>query len=97
MKGFSPRPHRVLMPRGFTGEVGAAGRRPFSGGDRMPLPADEATRVLLYSHDSQGLGHVRRNLALAHALAEQLPRLTGRPVTGPLDRKTGPEAHARDR
>jgi predicted glycosyltransferase len=50
----------------------------------MPLPADEATRVLLYSHDSQGLGHVRRNLALAHALAQQLPRLTGRPVTGLL-------------
>ena len=25
--------------------------------------------VLLYSHDSQGLGHVRRNLALAHHIA----------------------------
>lgn len=41
-------------------------------------------RVLLYSHDSQGLGHLRRNLALAHALAQQLPRRTGRPVTGVL-------------
>lgn len=41
-------------------------------------------RVLLYSHDSQGLGHLRRNLALAHAMARQLPRRTGRPVTGML-------------
>lgn len=43
-----------------------------------------ALRVVLYSHDSQGLGHVRRNLALAHALADRLPELTGRPVTGLL-------------
>ncbi len=41
-------------------------------------------RVLLYSHDSQGLGHVRRNLALAQHLAHDLPQLTGRPVTGLL-------------
>jgi predicted glycosyltransferase len=41
-------------------------------------------RIALYSHDSVGLGHVRRNLALAHALNNQLPGLTGRPVTGVL-------------
>ncbi len=41
-------------------------------------------RILLYSHDSLGLGHARRNLALAHAFATRLPRLTGRPVTGML-------------
>ncbi|WP_326966305.1 glycosyltransferase family protein [Arthrobacter sp. CG_A4] len=41
-------------------------------------------RIVLYSHDSVGLGHVRRNLALAHALSNQLPGLTGRPVTGIL-------------
>lgn len=41
-------------------------------------------RVLLYSHDSVGLGHIRRNLALAHALASQIPVLTGAPVTGIL-------------
>lgn len=46
--------------------------------ERTPL------RVLLYSHDSVGLGHSRRNLALAHAFAEHLPRLTRRPVTGLL-------------
>ncbi|WP_109473648.1 glycosyltransferase family protein [Ornithinimicrobium cavernae] len=41
-------------------------------------------RVLLYSHDSVGLGHIRRNLALAHTLAADIPALTGRAVTGML-------------
>lgn len=44
----------------------------------------EPLRIVLYSHDSVGLGHVRRNLALAHALSNQLPGLTGRAVTGVL-------------
>ena len=44
----------------------------------------EPLRIVLYSHDSVGLGHVRRNLALAHALRNQLPGLTGREVTGIL-------------
>jgi predicted glycosyltransferase len=44
----------------------------------------EPLRIVFYSHDSVGLGHVRRNLVLAHALANQLPGLTGRPVTGIL-------------
>lgn len=47
------------------------------------LPA-EPLRVVFYSHDSQGLGHFRRNRALAHVLANRLPALTGRPVTGLL-------------
>lgn len=50
----------------------------------MRQPARDPFRVLLYSHDSVGLGHIRRNLALAHALSEQLPERTGRPVTGML-------------
>lgn len=41
-------------------------------------------RVLLYSHDSVGLGHIRRNLALAHTLTAEIPALTGRSVTGML-------------
>jgi predicted glycosyltransferase len=41
-------------------------------------------RIVLYSHDSLGLGHVRRNLALANALSDRLPDLTGRKVTGVL-------------
>lgn len=44
----------------------------------------EPLRVVLYSHDSVGLGHQRRNLAIAHALSQHLPQLTGRPVTGLL-------------
>lgn len=39
-------------------------------------------RVALYSHEAQELGHLRRNLALAHHLARALPGLTGRDVTG---------------
>jgi predicted glycosyltransferase len=42
------------------------------------------TRIALYSHDSIGLGHVRRNLALAHALNNTLPALTGEAVSGLL-------------
>ncbi|GAA1813571.1 glycosyltransferase [Nesterenkonia flava] len=38
----------------------------------------------MYSHDSLGLGHARRNRALAHALAADLPRLTGQRVRGLL-------------
>lgn len=41
-------------------------------------------RIVLYSHDSVGLGHVRRNLAIAHALTETLPPLIGEDVTGML-------------
>lgn len=44
----------------------------------------EELRVVFYSHDSQGLGHTRRNVALAHALVNHLPGLTGRAVTGLL-------------
>jgi predicted glycosyltransferase len=33
----------------------------------------EPVRILLYSHDSYGLGHLRRNLTLASALVEGIP------------------------
>ncbi len=42
------------------------------------------TSVLMYSHDTVGLGHARRNRALAYALAQELPELTGEPVGGLL-------------
>lgn len=45
--------------------------------------ADKTLRVVLYSHDSQGLGHTRRNLALAHALTGSFRR-AGRTVSGVL-------------
>lgn len=51
----------------------------------MPSSGPEpGLRVALYSHDSVGLGHTRRNLAIAHALAGRLPAATGRPVSGLL-------------
>ena len=52
--------------------------RAHPGADPRPI------RVALYSHDSVGLGHTRRNLAIAHALAQELPARTGRGVTGLL-------------
>ena len=55
-----------------------------SGNQTMPLPSN-APRVLLYSHDTFGLGHLRRNLAIAtHLLRRSRPfsalLLTGSPV-----------------
>ncbi len=42
-----------------------------------------AIRIVLYSHDSTGLGHLRRNLALAHALTTGLDdSVTGLLVAG---------------
>lgn len=41
-------------------------------------------RVLLYSHDALGLGHLRRNLAIAHQIAQDLPEAVGKPVGGLL-------------
>lgn len=46
--------------------------------------ASEPLRVVFYSHDSQGLGHFRRNRALALSLSRRLPEQLGRPVTGLL-------------
>lgn len=50
-------------------------------GNAAPASGEDTIKVVLYSHDSQGLGHVRRNLAIAHHLAEHLPELTGRQVS----------------
>ncbi|MFK5635283.1 glycosyltransferase family protein [Ornithinimicrobium sp. LYQ103] len=47
-------------------------------------PVQESLRVVFYSHDSQGLGHFRRNRVLAHSLAQRLPVVTGQEVTGLL-------------
>ena len=41
-------------------------------------------RIALYSHDSLGLGHARRNLAIAQSLSRALPARTGRRVSGLL-------------
>lgn len=43
---------------------------------------DFPLRVLLYSHDSVGLGHLRRNLAIAREIAATFPRSSILIVTG---------------
>ena len=56
----------MLTPRSATGvlaENGHAGRT-------APGPQASPYRVLIYSHDSFGLGHLRRCRAIAHALVE---------------------------
>jgi predicted glycosyltransferase len=49
-------------------------------------------RVLIYSHDSFGLGHIRRCRTIAHALAEAIPKLrvlivSGSPIIGSFEFK----------
>lgn len=39
-------------------------------------------RILLYSHDTYGLGHLRRSLAIAHSVAQHIPRSRQLLVTG---------------
>lgn len=48
------------------------------------VDGSQELRVALYSHDSVGLGHTRRNLAIAQALADILPNLTDRRLSGLL-------------
>lgn len=44
--------------------------------------SDYPLRVLLYSHDSVGLGHLRRNLAIAKAISLSFPNSNNLIVTG---------------
>lgn len=53
------------------------------------MPIDQP-RVLIYSHDSFGLGHLRRCRAIAHAMVGAMPRLSviilsGSPIIGSFD------------
>lgn len=54
------------------------------------MPASHAARVLLYSHDTFGLGHLRRSRTIAQALTQVDPALsalilTGSPIAGRFD------------
>ena len=59
------------------------------------LSADpDRARVLIYSHDTFGLGHLRRSRAIANALVEERPGvsviiLSGSPVIGSFDFGSG--------
>jgi len=44
--------------------------------------SDDHVRVLMYSHDTFGLGHLRRTRAIAHALVEQHKHLTVLIISG---------------
>jgi predicted glycosyltransferase len=46
------------------------------------LRVDSKPRILMYSHDSYGLGHVRRTLSLAQAFVEHNPGLGVLILTG---------------
>lgn len=55
--------------------------------NRPVAPAGRAPRIMLYSHDTFGLGHLRRSRALAEAITRADPSasaliLTGSPVAG---------------
>ena len=57
----------------------------------LTIPASPG-RVLIYSHDTFGLGHIRRCRTIAHALAEAFPKLkvlivSGSPIIGSFDFK----------
>ena len=45
-------------------------------------PVGDAPRILYYCHDTFGLGHLRRTLALATRARRQVPRLSQLIVTG---------------
>ncbi|HJO71825.1 MAG TPA: hypothetical protein QGG32_03095, partial [Rhodospirillales bacterium] len=50
-------------------------------------------RLLIYSHDTFGLGHLRRCRTIAHALVEQFKGLSvlilsGSPILGSFDFRT---------
>ncbi|RBP65678.1 putative glycosyltransferase [Brevibacterium sanguinis] len=64
---------------------GTAEDEGFTGSGHGSLGLGSGTvRIALFSHDSVGLGHVRRNRAVAFSLARDLPRLTGKTVSGLL-------------
>lgn len=61
-------------------ETGQAARSPFAGRGVEPLA--RRPRVFLYSHDTYGLGHLRRNLAIAEHLLARRPAYSVRLITG---------------
>ena len=65
-----------------------------------PLPAKspswrkDASRVVIYSHDTFGLGHLRRSRAIANAIVEECPStsvviISGSPVIGNFEFGSG--------
>src|SRR5262245_31609296 len=79
-------PYGIFGPRGVPKTLeGGRGLM----GVRRSSPRGNA-RILIYSHDTFGLGHLRRCRAIAHALVEHNKELsvlilTGSPIIGSFD------------
>lgn len=60
---------------------------------RSSRPTGQPPRVMIYSHDTFGLGHIRRARTIANALADELGAqviiATGSPVVGSFDYRQG--------
>ncbi|MGO4573077.1 glycosyltransferase family protein [Microvirga sp. 2TAF3] len=61
---------------------------------QLPSWRQEGTRVLIYSHDTFGLGHLRRSRAIANAIVEDRPDssvviISGSPVIGSFEFGSG--------
>ncbi|MCB5176374.1 glycosyltransferase family protein [Microvirga lenta] len=61
---------------------------------KAPSGRSSGTRVLIYSHDTFGLGHLRRSRAIANALVEKEPEtsvviISGSPVIGNFEFGSG--------
>ncbi|HZH12002.1 MAG TPA: hypothetical protein VEZ24_16745, partial [Microvirga sp.] len=59
----------------------------FDGVSTPAHPQGDAARVLIYSHDTFGLGHLRRSRAIANAIVGERPDasvviISGSPVIG---------------
>jgi predicted glycosyltransferase len=68
--------------------------RPAPASVRPRPPAEERARVLIYSHDTFGLGHLRRSRAIANALVAEKPGvsvviISGSPVIGNFEFGSG--------
>jgi predicted glycosyltransferase len=59
-----------------------------------PLGSTDGARVLIYSHDTFGLGHLRRSRAIANAIVDEWPNasvviISGSPVIGSFEFGSG--------
>jgi len=77
LEGGSPGGH-VLMLRDRRAQPGEAPKR----STPTLRPFGDGTRLLVYSHDTFGLGHLRRNLNLIRALSTRFPGFSALLVTG---------------
>ena len=84
---MNPRSHRPTRP--------SSSSKLTSGSDQGASPVDRFrhARLLMYSHDTFGLGHLRRCRAIAHALVERFKGLhvlivSGSPIAGAFEFRT---------